>query len=522
MQSNASVSLEGFEMAKLKRTKKIEGHVERQLITGMIVSTKFCRQMKGVYKPDQFEIPYARKVARWCMRYFNRYGKAPRKHIQDIYNSEVRKGKVSEGDAELIGKFLASISKEYQRRKKFNADYVMDLAVPHFSERKLRMLMEDVENELSEGDIRKAEHLLTQYKQLPGSSSKGTNPFTDKELIRRSCEETSQPLFTMPGAFGDLVNDHLVREGLIGLMGPEKRGKTWMLDEFAFRALLARNNVALFEVGDLGELRQTVRLHTRLLGKPFKKKDCGEILIPTLDCVRNQEDRCRKKMRKSKVGLGGAEEFEDTPKKYKPCAECALKKRSRYRGTMWWVEKTIEEPWEWREGLRRGRSFMKSLKGARFMMYNCPSETINVDQIRAQLDAWDRFEQFVPDVIVIDYADILASEPGRREDRHKQDATWKALRALSLERHGLVITATQASAKSYDSKTLKLKHFSEDKRKYAHVTGMLSLNQDEDEKEKGILRVAWLLLREDHFDSSASAKVLQCLDIGRPCIASYW
>ena len=65
------------------------------------------------------------------------------------------------------------------------------------------------------------------------------------------------------------------------------------------------------------------------------------------------------------------------------------------------------------------------------------------------LDDWEAREGFVPDVIVIDYADLLEADGKSTEFRHKQDSIWKGLRAMSQKRHALVLTATQADAASY-------------------------------------------------------------------------
>lgn len=75
-------------------------------------------------------------------------------------------------------------------------------------------------------------------------------------------------------------------------------------------------------------------------------------------------------------------------------------------------------------------------------------------------------------------------------------------------RHALVITATQANALAYEAKTLGMKHFSRDKRKLAHVTGMFALNQTMVEKERQIMRYNWIVLRESDFN------VARCLHVG--------
>jgi len=82
---------------------------------------------------------------------------------------------------------------------------------------------------------------------------------------------------------------------------------------------------------------------------------------------------------------------------------------------------------------------------------------------------------------------------------------------------------TQADAKSYETHTLKLSNFSEDKRKYGHCTAFFGLNQDKNGREKkiGLLRINELIAREGRFDAASTVTVLQSLDQGRPFIGSY-
>jgi hypothetical protein len=97
------------------------------------------------------------------------------------------------------------------------------------------------------------------------------------------------------------------------------------------------------------------------------------------------------------------------------------------------------------------------------------------------------------------------------------------LRAISQERHSLVVTATQADARSYAQNTLNLSNFSEDKRKYAHVTAMYGLNQDPKGREKmlGIMRINELVVREGIFNANNDVIILQDLRSGRPFLESY-
>src|SRR5205807_2705431 len=83
-----------------------------------------------------------------------------------------------------------------------------------------------------------------------------------------------------------------------------------------------------------------------------------------------------------------------------------------------------------------------------------PPGTLGVDGMASLLDGWAN-EGWIADVVVCDYADILADPPGSHKDyRHAIGKNWEMLRALSVKYHALVVTATQATRDSYDKPSL--------------------------------------------------------------------
>jgi hypothetical protein len=127
---------------------------------------------------------------------------------------------------------------------------------------------------------------------------------------------------------------------------------------------------------------------------------------------------------------------------------------------------------------------------------------------------------WIPDVIVIDYADILLMNTPGLEGRDLIDSTWKQLRALSQKMHCLVVTATQGDAGAYDAKIITKKNFSGDKRKNAHVTGTIGLNQTTEEKDIGVTRLNWVILRDSPFNETKCVHVAGCLAIANPAVKS--
>ena len=90
---------------------KIDNTIEEKIITGLIVSDRFCKEIIPTIKKEYFKISYCQKVAMWVKEYFKKYKKAPNKHIKDIY--EIKKDKLKEADSELIETFLINLSSKY-------------------------------------------------------------------------------------------------------------------------------------------------------------------------------------------------------------------------------------------------------------------------------------------------------------------------------------------------------------------------------------------------------------------------
>jgi len=329
-------------------------------------------------------------------------------------------------------------------------------------------------------------------------------------------------------------------------LGREKVGKTWWLSEIEFRGHLCRLNTVFFGVGDMSRKQMVRRRHCRLSGKSWVPKYCVEHLSPVADCVHNQDGRCslieRVGTGRLDIQLAPPEDPEEqagwrppspediaksAPAGYHPCSYCQSRPRMRshYEGAVFYELIPACKPLSWREGLRAGRAFNKSRLRGRDVYLECyPTGTMSVADLRAQLDIWETMEGWTPDLVVIDYADILAPEPGTEHmsTRDQQNANWKAMRRLSMEKHCLVVTVTQSDAAGLEARSLRLSNFSEDKRKYSHATAFVSIQKTPDEERRGLARMGLLLVREGELRSGEEVTLLQDLRRGNPMVASYW
>jgi len=511
--------------------------IERKIIIGIITSTEFLQEIQNIWNTQLLESQMAKRIATWVMEYFEKYNKAPGKDIEGVYYQKLKEGLPQDIAEEIEEDILPSLSEQYEDES-LNLDYLLDQTRTYFKEKHLLRLSDEIRGLIDGGELLEAEKAACDYKPLANESGMDLDLSTPTALkrVEKAFKEASQPLIRYPRQLGDFWNSQLVRGSLVALMASEKRGKTFWLLDMSIRACQQRAKVVFFQAGDMTEGQQLRRLCIYLTKKSDNKKYSGKMHQPVRDCIRNQMNTCDREERECDFGVFEDKTEEQIRKEttldelkqqlkdnqdYIPCHHCKEYEHKNW-GAVWIENVDTGKPLTSEEAQDAVETFFINNK-RRFKLSSHANGTLSVKQIKALLDVWEKQDDFTPDVIVVDYADLLTSD-GRMEFRHQQNEIWKGLRNLSQERHCLVVTATQADAKSYEQNRLKLSNFSEDKRKYAHVTAMYGLNQDTKDREKkiGIMRINEIVIREGDFSNSNEVTVLQKLERGRPFLSSYW
>uniref|UniRef100_A0A6M3IJZ0 Putative helicase n=1 Tax=viral metagenome TaxID=1070528 RepID=A0A6M3IJZ0_9ZZZZ len=497
----------------------IDTSVEKRILTGLIVSSKFCRKALSMINPQYLEIEYSRIILRWVSEYYKEYQQAPGLHIQHIFES--KKIGLSAEIEDLVGSFLSDLSEKYsaEDEEKFNVDYLMDQLREHIRSKNLLRISNAITTSIQTGKIEQAEKEIEAYKSLTKATSKWVNPFDDF-FIDEVLAEAEEYLFKFPGRLNELMPTGLMRDWLVGFMGPMKRGKSWWLMEVAVQALLTKLKVAFISL-EMRDKRVALRIFKRLTAL---SKEGGMFRFPVFDCSRNQEGSCKMGKRRSMVRLltqdGFIPSFERAPKNYLPCTVCRGKDSDDFIPASWFTS-IRRDPMtlsKLKKGLR-GFSDMWGV-GNNFRLIAYPAYSANLKNVKADLEELEMNDGFVPDVIVVDYADILSPEDDRDTGRDKYDRTWKTLKGMAGQRYCLIVTATQSNKKTLDSRSVKSSDVSEDIRKFAHVDAMFGIHQTPQEKKRGIIRLSVLGLRDDDFDSTQQITVLQDLSAGQTVLDS--
>lgn len=509
--------------------------IERKILIGFISSTEFLQQLDSVWKDRYFESTVLKRISKWCWDYFRKYRKAPGNDIEGIIYQR-SKDWTKDQLEELEDDILPGLSDEYEEG--WDITYLLGETKKFISERKLILFSEDIKSLVSDGQLLEAENLASKYK--PGLLNENTSIdlSSDQALIQleQAFIESYDPVIIYPKALGKFWNLQMVRGGFVALLAPEKRGKTFMMMDMAIRACRQGKKVAFFQAGDMTEKQQLKRMAIHLSKKSDLEKYAGKQWEPVRDCVLNQLDICTKSVRECDFGIFYNKtenqvkyetEFEDLKKayedfpEYKPCWNCNEYESDRL-GTVWLKKIDVGDPLTYKQAEKHWKHFFQRYKRS-FKLATYANGTLTVREILAVLDIWERQDNFLPELIVIDYADLLVPDI-KQEFRHQQNEIWRGLRAISqMKNQPLVVTATQADADSYTKNKLSMKNFSEDKRKFAHVTAMYGLNQDPGGREKKLklMRINEIVVREDGFDMNNQVFVLQNLSRGIPVLGSY-
>lgn len=450
---------------KIER-KKIDAKIERDLITGMIVSDDFLKNISSILNLENIKSKHVKIIAKWCLEYFKTYSKAPNLLIENIFESETKN--LDEDTSELVSDFLSSISDEYNNDD-FNQEYIFNQVEKYFKKRAVEQLINAADREVQKDNIDVAEQLIGGFKKIEKPVNSGIDILCDVNEIEDAFTKEDDVLFKLPKCLGSLIGP-ICREDFIGISAPMKRGKTWWLMYFAIKALFAGRKV-LFISLEMPKNKMILRIYQNMLGETVEPK---EILIPYFDGDRIEYKKVNKK------GLNLA------------------------------------------KSLKKAKAVKKMVRGGKLKLVCQSTRNLNVSKINTLLDNLEYYENFIPDVCILDYADILAPEPKSLKDkRHQIDDTWGAQRQTAQDRKLAWITGTQGSRATFNRDQTQ-EDISEDIRKLAHVTKMISLNQTKEEKKDNIMRVGVLAERFGEFHVDDEVAVLHHFGIGRAVLDSKW
>jgi len=486
--------------------KTISKDIEKHILIGLITNTKILSTFQNI--PIQiFDLNICRKILPWVLSYYEKYKKAPKEQINDIFSKE--KQKLSKIESEEIYEFLLSISNEFNNL--LENEYLIDQIDEYIEQQLLTIISNETLNLLQEGKTNEAREKFKSYNQTKTKSHNWVAPLDDDKFIQKVFDEHTKPLITFDGALGKLIGP-LHHGWILAFLGLTKIGKSWTLQEM-MRQCLTKGLKVAYCVLEGQDIDFGGRIYQQLCFTPSIGKEGDDFIIPTFDCTLNQSNECQNPDRTCNIKM--PDEFDPTSP-YKSCIICK-ENNANFTPAVWYIKtkrpaitKKMVEKKIRQFHIQHGKNLL------RMNMY--PINKCNLSSITNDLDILKYNMKFDAKVLIIDYLDLICSNEKYRTQREEISNVWMEFKQILGERKLLGITVSQTNRQAEDAISLKGGHIAEDFGKARHSDIFIGINQTEEEKEQGTLRYQVLYHRWKKFLKRKQVMILQHLETGQPII----
>lgn len=131
---------------------------------------------------------------------------------------------------------------------------------------------------------------------------------------------------------------------------------------------------------------------------------------------------------------------------------------------------------------------MRDTGAGNFIIHGYPSGSFRPKDLRRLLHRY-RAQGVTFDLIIVDYADLMAPDVLSKEPIENSRTIYIDLRAIAQEEDAAMMSATQTNREGFRAQVGKMEHVASDINKVRTVDLLISLNQTEDEKARGEARL---------------------------------
>lgn len=385
--------------------------------------------------------PY-KAIAAALYDYIDKYKKPPKDHLADILDDKLNSK--NKGEAELYTDIVTSI---HEAQKGINAEYVMSQLGTFIRRQSLRVVAVDLAKALqrdTEASLEEADKLI---RKAQGQTLSLFDPGTrlsnkDKALDFLGITEQSFPTGIEEldrRGFGP------TRKELWLFVANTKGGKTWALIHLAKMSLMHHLKV-LHVTLEMSEARAAQRYFQALFSISKRRE-----IFPT---TRFERDTLGRISGFREVELRPAFSLDD------PKAFDKLDRRVDR-----WSQRLLQN----------------------IIVKQFPTGSLTVNQLVAYMDNLEQTERFVPDLLLLDYPDLMKID--KTNYRLSLDELYKDVRGLAVERNIAVAAVSQSHRAAAKAKQVLASNVAEAYSKIAHADTVLTLSQTKAEEQLHLARL---------------------------------
>lgn len=132
--------------------------------------------------------------------------------------------------------------------------------------------------------------------------------------------------------------------------------------------------------------------------------------------------------------------------------------------------------------------------GAKFVLKEFPTGSMRVSDLRRLIERF-KAQGTKFDLVVVDYADLIAPERLTESTTENSKSVYVGLRGLAMEQDIAILSATQTNREGYKAAVAKAEHVADDFNKIRIADVVISINRTEEERSIGQARLYFAACR---------------------------
>jgi len=418
---------------------RLSGALQENLLTLLCFDDAHCKIARAALTPQLFESSVYKEVAGVAIDFIDQYGEAVKEHLPDHLEG-ILKGE----DARKAASYKKLVDNLFLARDSINGEYVLSQLNKFVRAQTFKAGLVQAVEALEDDNIDAAELAMSKAmgKQII-SFNAGIN-MSNVEQMRGVLEAgLEEPGFTLGIKETDRLGIYPRRKQLTMLVAPRGRGKSFFISHCAKMALVQRWKPLIISL-EMSEVAYT----RRMLQAFFSiSKDQAMVKIAQLQHGRDGTltDILYEELERKTLRDEGINEY--------------LISRIR------------------RDFRRRPPFFIKSF----------PTKSLDMKGLEAYLDQLERFYNFVPDAIFLDYPDLMKHDV--RNKRLELGEIVEQFRGLCDERNAAGIAVSQGNRDAESAQTVTGAMVAEDISKLATVDTCFTFSRTPMEEQLGLGRI---------------------------------
>lgn len=416
--------------------------LQESVLTLLAFNQDKGHMVSGLLTPDLFEEPY-RDIATRLIAFHAKFGSAPgREHIDDVFDHVL-----TDPDHKQFKTYERILRGLMAQAQGLNADYVVSRVTEFIRRQSIKQSVLKAAQRFQTGGDNVADDaeriLLDGMKVRMDAMSPGIFMDDDKaamawrdDPIHAVCDSGIHEL--------DIRDIGPTRKELMFLQAPKGSGKTWFAINYGKRAVIQGKRVAHVTL-EMSEKRCSQRYHQSMFDVAKRDVDYNLTVL--------EKDRFGNLTGMSQESLRPTMSLDDPG-----VDRYMLKERQKM-------------------GLKLGNLLIKEF----------PSGSLTVPKLRSWLDYLAVVHNWVPDILIIDYADLMYVDP--KDHRHSLGRIIVDLRGVAHDYNLACITMKQTNREGIEAKKVTSRHASEDISAFFTADIAITYSRTVEEKALGLARL---------------------------------